>query len=82
MAENESLDLGKPGGQRWIHVFDAVKKQQSSEIVAHRASRKLPQALRKAFKEFAEAGVTFGQLLQSRNDPQGTGTNDSQMPRP
>jgi hypothetical protein len=69
MAENESLDLGKPGGQRWIHVLDAVKKRQSPEIVAHKASRKLPQALRKAFKEFAELGVSFEQFLQNRNDP-------------
>jgi hypothetical protein len=69
MAENESLDLGKPGGQRWIDVVDAVKKQQSPEMVAHKASRKLPKALRKAFKEFAEAGVSFEEFLRNRNDP-------------
>src|ERR1700733_8281786 len=68
MAENESLDLGKPGGKRWIDVLDAVKKQQAPEIVAHKASRKLPKALRKAFKEFVESGVSFEQFLKSRND--------------
>lgn len=46
MAENESLDLGKPGGKRWLDVLDAVKKQQAPEIVANKASRKLPKALR------------------------------------
>ena len=69
MAENESLDLGHPGGQRWLHVHDAVKKQQSAEDVAHKVTRKMPQALRKAFKEFIEAGVTVEQLLESRRDP-------------
>lgn len=69
MAENESLDLGNPGGQRWRHVHDAVKKQQSPEEVAHKVTRKLPQALRKAIKEFVEAGVTVEQLLENRRDP-------------
>jgi hypothetical protein len=59
MAENESLDLRNPGGKRWIDVVDGVKKKQSPEIVAHKASRKLIAALRKAFKEFLDAGVTF-----------------------
>jgi len=68
MAENESLDLWQPGGQRWLHVHDAVKKQQSPEEVAHKVTRKLPQALRKAFKEFAEAGVTIEQFLENRHD--------------
>lgn len=26
MAENESLDLGNPGGQRWNQFHDAVTK--------------------------------------------------------
>jgi len=69
MAENESLDLRNPGGQRWKHVLDAVKKRESPEMVAYKASRKLPVALRKAFKEFAESGVSFEQLLANRNDP-------------
>lgn len=68
MAENESLDLGNPGGQRWHHVYDAVRKRQSPEDVAHKMSRKLPAALRKAFKEFAEMGVTVEMLLRSRHD--------------
>jgi len=69
MAENESLDLGDPGGQRWRHVHDAVRKKQSPEEVAHKVTRKLPQALRKAFKEFIEAGVTVEQLLENRHNP-------------
>ena len=69
MAENESLDLGHPGGQRWLHVHDAVKKQQSAEEVAHTVTRKLPQALRKAFKEFVEVGVTVEQFFDARHDP-------------
>ena len=68
MAENESLDLRLPGGQRWIHVLDAVKKKQSPEEVAHKASRKLPSALRKAFKEFAELGVSFADFADNRHD--------------
>ncbi len=69
MAENESLDLWQPGGQRWLHVHDAVKKQQSPEEVAHKVTRKLLQALRKAFKEFAEAGITVEQFFENRHDP-------------
>ena len=68
MAENESLDLGQPGGQRWKHVLDGVKKKQTPEEVARKARPKIPAALRKAFKEFAEAGVTFDQFLANRKD--------------
>jgi hypothetical protein len=68
MAENESLDLGNPGGQRWSHVHDAVRKGQSAEDVAKVAKRKLPAALRKAFKEFADLGVPFEQFLANRHD--------------
>jgi len=32
MAENESLDLGNPGGQRWNQFHDAVRKGASSDI--------------------------------------------------
>ena len=31
MAENESLDLGNPGGQRWNQFHDAVSKGVSSK---------------------------------------------------
>lgn len=68
MAENESLDLADPGGQRWRHVLDAVKKRKSPKDVARQIELKLPKALRKAFKEFTEKGVTFEQLLENRND--------------
>jgi hypothetical protein len=69
MAENESLDLREPGGQRWRHVQDAISKQQSPEVVAHKVTLKLPQALRKAVKEFIEAGVPFSEFLENRRDP-------------
>ena len=68
MAENESLDRGNPGGQRWHQVHDAVRKGQSSEEIAKIAKRKLPAAFRKAFREFAELGVPFGQLVAARHD--------------
>jgi hypothetical protein len=69
MAENESLDLANPGGQRWNHVLDSVRKGKSADDVAHKMSRKIPAALRKALKEFAEAGVTLEALLKVRHDP-------------
>src|SRR5262245_11123447 len=69
MAENESLDLANPGGQRWNQFHDAVRKGSSSENAAEIARRKLPAALRKAFKEFVENGVSFDQLLAARHDP-------------
>lgn len=69
MAENESLDLRHPGGQRWNHVFDAVRKKQVPKEVARIAARKLPAALRKAFKEFAEHGASFERFLAARDDP-------------
>lgn len=68
MAENESLDLGDPGGQRWRHVLDAVRKRKSAKDVAHQVQLKLPKALRKAFKEFTESGVALEQFLKGRND--------------
>jgi uncharacterized protein YicC (UPF0701 family) len=68
MAENESLDLKQPGGLRWQQVLDAVKKKLTAEEVAHKVTRKLPQAIRKAMKEFVDAGVTFEDLLKNRND--------------
>lgn len=68
MAENESLDLADPGGQRWRHVLDAVRKRKTPEEVAKQIELKLPKALRKAFKEFLEKGVSFEQLLENRND--------------
>lgn len=45
MAENESLDLDQPGGQRWKYVLDAVRKRKSPEEIAHQVKLKLPQAL-------------------------------------
>lgn len=69
MAENESLDLGNPGGQRWNQFHDAVRKGNPPENAAEIAQRKLPAALRKAFKEFVEHGVSFDQLLAARHDP-------------
>lgn len=69
MAENESLDLGNPGGQRWNQFHDAVAKGSSSEDAAEIAQRKLPRALRKAFKEFLESGVSFEQLMAARHEP-------------
>jgi hypothetical protein len=69
MAENESLDLGNPGGQRWNQFHDAVTKGSSSEDAATIAQRKLPRALKKAFEEFLEHGVSFEQLMAARHDP-------------
>jgi len=69
MAENESLDLGNPGAQRWNQVHDAVRKGQPVVDVAKKVKRKLPAALRKAFKEFAEKGVSFEEFLANRHDP-------------
>ncbi len=69
MAENESLDLGNPGAQRWKQVHDAVRKGQPVENVANKVERTLPAALRKAFKEFAEKGVSFKEFLANRDDP-------------
>jgi len=63
MAENESLDLGQPGGQRWKYVLDAVRKRKSPEEIAHQVKLKLPQALSKAHKEFAESGVPLTEFL-------------------
>lgn len=68
MAENESLDLGNPGAQRWNQVHDAVRKGQPIEDVAKKVRRKLPAALRKAFKEFAEKGVSFEDFLANRHE--------------
>lgn len=73
IAENESLDLGQPGGQRWKHVLDAVRRRSSVEDIAGQIELKLPKALRKAHKELAESGVTFGELMaqhdwQSRDE--------------
>lgn len=68
MAENESLDLGDPGGQRWNQLHDAVRKGASAEDAARIAQRKLPAALRKAFKEFVESGVSFEQFMSARKD--------------
>ncbi len=69
MAENESLDLTDPGGQRWRHVLDAVKKRKTPAEIARQVELKLPKSLRKAFKEFLEKGVSLEQLLANRNDP-------------
>jgi hypothetical protein len=66
MAENESLDLGNPGGQRWNQFHDAVRKGNPPENAAEIVQRKLPAALRKAFKEFVEHGVSFDQLMAAR----------------
>jgi hypothetical protein len=68
MAENESLDLGQPGGQRWKHVLDAVRKKKSPADIARQVELKLPQALRKAIKEFAECGVPFDEFMKCRDD--------------
>lgn len=68
MAENESLDLGQPGGQRWKRVLDAVRKMKSPEDIARQVELKLPQALRKAFKEFVECGVPFDEFMRNRDD--------------
>lgn len=68
MAENESLDLGNPGGQRWNQFLDAVRKGFTPEKAAEIAQRKLPRALRKAFGELAECGAPFHQFLAARND--------------
>jgi hypothetical protein len=69
MAENESLDLAKPGGQRWMHLLDAVRKKKTPSEIARQVELKLPQSLRKAFKEFAEQGVTLDDLISSHDDP-------------
>jgi hypothetical protein len=69
MAENESLDLRDPGGQRWNQVHDAVRRGQPAKNVAKKVGRKLPAALRKAFKELAELGVPFPELMASCHDP-------------
>ncbi|MEX2306159.1 MAG: hypothetical protein WD738_01110 [Pirellulales bacterium] len=68
MAENESLDLQQPGGRRWMHVHDAVRKQKPPEEIAAKIKKRLPRALRKAFKEWGELGVTFKDFLLSRSD--------------
>lgn len=68
MAENESLDLTDPGGQRWRHVLDAVKKRKTPAEIARQIELKLPKSLRKAFKEFLENGVSLELLIASRND--------------
>ena len=68
MAENESLDLGQPGGQRWKHVLDAVQKRKSPPDIARQVELKLPQALSKALKEFVECDVTFDEFMKSRDD--------------
>jgi hypothetical protein len=71
MAENESLDLGNPGGQRWNQFHDAVRKGAPAKNAAEIAQRKLPGALRKAFKELVENGVPFEQFMAKRHDPKG-----------
>ncbi len=60
MAENESLDLGQLGGQRWRYVFDAVRKRKSSADIARQVELKLPKALKalsKVLREFVECGM-------------------------
>lgn len=69
MAENESLDLGQPGAQRWKHVLDAVRKKKSPLDIARQVELKLPKALSKAHKEFAECGVPFDEFMANRDDP-------------
>ena len=68
MAENESLDIAAPGGQRWKHLLDAVKKRKSNPEIARQVELKLPKALRKAFKEFLECGTSFSDFMASRDD--------------
>jgi hypothetical protein len=68
MAGNESLDLGSSTGLRV--VLNAFRTGASCQEV----SRKLEQALiggfRRALKQFREKGVTLGELLKCRDNPQ------------
>lgn len=66
--ENESLDLREPGGQRWKHLLSAVRKKLPIEETVRQVELKLPKAIRKAFAEFSECGVSFSELLENRND--------------
>ncbi len=69
MAENESLDIGHPRGQRWAVVCDAVRKGKPADKVAKQVHRKVTQGLRKALKQLAEKGVSLEVLLAHRNSP-------------
>ena len=70
MAENESLNLNDPYGQRWDAVRRAIAKGQPFEKVVLLARKALYRGLRNTQKQCVEYGVTFQMLLENRNTPQ------------
>ncbi len=69
VAENESLDLGSHNARRWDEVYNGIRDGTPWEKVAPKVSKKLHDALRKVFKQLAEKGVPFEQLLAARESP-------------
>jgi queuosine biosynthesis protein QueC len=59
MAENESLDLGSSGAQRWSLPLTAFQNGEPCEQIAPKYSKSLIGGLRKALKQFQERGVTL-----------------------
>jgi hypothetical protein len=69
MAENESLDLNSPCGQRWNLVRDMIRKGDSCSEILEVTRAILRRAVRKVLVEFQVYGVTTADFLAARNDP-------------
>jgi hypothetical protein len=69
MAENESLDLNSPGGQRWNRVRDLIRKGNSCSEILEVTRATLRRAVRKVLVDFQVYGVTTADFLTARNDP-------------
>ncbi len=69
MAENESLDLGSQNARRWDEVYNGIRDGTPRAKIAPKVSKKLPAALRKVYRQLAEKGVPFEQLLAARESP-------------